>query len=131
MTLSEVKNAIEELKQFNKKGGITPESLATLLENILNALEENDNSLLTLEVSVADNKKQFLMTEDFSSVWEKMSAGEYVRFCIAINYASGLHVWYNPTCVKPSYISIHAKSGSCELHVNEDGSFTTSGTSLW
>jgi len=131
MTIPEVKTALQELKQFNRKGGITPETIATLMENILDALVDNDNAMPTLEVSVADNKRQFLQTADFAAVWEKMSAGERVRFCIVVSYASGLRNWFYPTCVKPSYISIHAKSGSCELHVSEDGSFTTSGSSLW
>ena len=126
MTIEEIRQQLEDFKQIRTRNSITPESLGTLLENIVDASRP-----IILNVNVAESKTRFTDMELFQKVWNCMQNNEQVSFCIAISYASGSKNFYYPTCVKTSYISIHAKAGSCELHVQEDGSFTTSGTALW
>lgn len=125
-TISTIYEEIAHLMQEKRKGAITPEYLGNLLTGMVDALQP---TILTVNVGVS--KTQFVNDEQFQHVWNCMQEGIQVSFCIAICYASGSKNFYFPTCVKSSYISLHAKAGSCELHLNSDGSFTISGTSLW
>lgn len=90
---------------------------------------EGLRTTIVLEVNVGTNK--FQNTGDFSVVREAMKKGEYVDFVIRSNYASGTRYVHRPTTVKANYISLHSKSGSCELKVSDDGTFTVSGTTPW
>lgn len=92
---------------------------------------EQQVAMTTLEVVVATSKLEFQNKDKWASVWNAMQNNKQMPFCIAVIYASGAKNFYYPTCVKNNYISLNAKSGSCELHVTESGTFTITGTSLW
>lgn len=92
---------------------------------------EQQVAMTTLEVKVATSKLEFQNKDKWASVWSAMQNNKQMQFCIAVVYASGARNFYYPTCVKNNYISLNAKSGSCELHVTESGTFTITGTSLW
>ena len=92
---------------------------------------EQQVTMTTLEVVVATSKLEFQNKDKWASVWNTMQNNKQMPFCIAVIYASGAKNFYYPTCVKNNYISLNAKSGSCELHVTESGTFTITGTSLW
>jgi hypothetical protein len=92
---------------------------------------EQQVAMTTLEVKVATSKLEFQNKDKWGSVWNAMQNNRQMPFCIAVVYASGAKNFYYPTCVKNNYISLNAKSGSCELHVTESGTFTITGTSLW
>ncbi len=92
---------------------------------------EQQVTMTTLEVVVATSKLEFQNKDKWASVWSAMQNNKQMPFCIAVIYASGAKNFYYPTCVKNNYISLNAKSGSCELHVTESGTFTITGTSLW
>ena len=92
---------------------------------------EQQVAMTTLEVVVATSKLEFQNKDKWASVWNAMQNNRQMPFCIAVIYASGAKNFYYPTCVKNNYISLNAKSGSCELHVTESGTFTITGTSLW
>ena len=92
---------------------------------------EQQVTMTTLEVVVATSKLEFQNKDKWATVWNAMQNNKQMPFCIAVVYASGAKNFYYPTCVKNSYISLNAKSGSCELHVTESGTFTITGTSLW
>ena len=84
----------------------------------------------TLYVEVSDPKR-FSNTVVFNRVWEKMQNNTATPFRICARYASGNCYYYYPTCVKNSYVSLHSKAGTCELHFSADGTFTISGTAPW
>lgn len=92
---------------------------------------EQQVTMTTLEVVVATSKLEFQNKDKWVTVWNAMQNNKQMPFCIAVVYASGAKNFYYPTCVKNNYISLNAKSGSCELHVTESGTFTITGTSLW
>ena len=92
---------------------------------------EQQVAMTALEVVVATSKLEFQNKDKWASVWNAMQNNRQMPFCIAVVYASGTKNFYYPTCVKNNYISLNAKSGSCELHVTESGTFTITGTSLW
>ena len=92
---------------------------------------EQQVTMTTLEVVVATSKLEFQNKDKWATVWNAMQNNNQMPFCIAVVYASGAKNFYYPTCVKNNYISLNAKSGSCELHVTESGTFTITGTSLW
>ena len=92
---------------------------------------EQQVAMTALEVVVATSKLEFQNKDKWASVWSAMQNNRQMQFCIAVVYASGARNFYYPTCVKNNYISLNAKSGSCELHVTESGTFTITGTSLW
>ena len=92
---------------------------------------EQQVAMTTLEVVVATSKLEFQNKGKWASVWNAMQNNKQMPFCIAVVYASGARNFYYPTCVKNNFISLNAKSGSCELHVTESGTFTITGTSLW
>ena len=92
---------------------------------------EQQVAMTALEVVVATSKLEFQNKDKWASVWNAMQNNKQMQFCIAVIYASGAKNFYYPTCVKNNYISLNAKSGSCELHVTESGTFTITGTSLW
>ena len=92
---------------------------------------EQQVTMTTLEVVVATSKLEFQNKDKWATVWNAMQNNKQMPFCIAVVYASGAKNFYYPTCVKNNYISLNAKSGSCELHVTESGTFTITGTSLW
>lgn len=92
---------------------------------------EQQVAMTTLEVVVATSKLEFQNKDKWATVWNAMQNNRQMPFCIAVVYASGAKNFYYPTCVKNNYISLNAKSGSCELHVTESGTFTITGTSLW
>ena len=129
MDIQEIKTRINEFKAIKSKGSITPESLGTLLDDMLEAITAHTPTVL--DVNLADSKTKFIRNENFTAVWNAMQSNEGVHVAVRVNYSSGLKVMYYATCVKQSYISLHAKAGSCELHLNADASFTISGTSLW
>ncbi len=101
------------------------------LETKVSALPDNFDVFTILDVNVGTSKTQFENNENFTKVWNAMQSNEEVPVAVRVNYSSGLKVMYYATCVKQSYISLHAKAGSCELKVIEDASFTITGTSLW
>lgn len=119
---------IEALGATTEHHAITPRKLADLLREIAIAAE---GGIVTLIIDLNEGSKQFANTSEFSRVFESMQNGEPIPFRICVTYASGLKNFYYPTCVKQSYVSLHAKAGSCELKFSSDGSFTTSGTALW
>ena len=129
MDIQEVKTLISEFKTIRAKGSITPESLGQLLDEMLDALA--DNLHVKLDVNVFEGKTKFVKNSNWEKVWNAMQQNIDVAVTVRVNYASGLKVLYYATCVKQNYISLHAKAGSCELHLASDGSFTISGTSLW
>ena len=88
-------------------------------------------STAVLEVVVATSKTEFQNKDVWGGVWHNMQNNTPMPFCIAVVFASGSRNFYYPTCVKNNYISLNAKAGSCELHVNEDGTFSITGTNLW
>ena len=92
---------------------------------------EQQVAMTALEVVVATSKLEFQNKDKWAVVWNAMQNNRQMLFCIAVVYASGAKNFYYPTCVKNNYISLNAKSGSCELHVTESGTFTITGTSLW
>ena len=92
---------------------------------------EQQVTMTTLEVVVATSKLEFQNKDKWATVWNAMQNNKQMPFCIAVVYASGAKNFYYPTCVKNNYISLNAKSGSCELHVTESGTFTITGASLW
>lgn len=92
---------------------------------------EQQVAMTALEVVVATSKLEFQNKDKWAVVWNAMQNNRQMPFCIAVIYASGAKNFYYPTCVKNNYISLNAKSGSCELHVTESGTFTITGTSLW
>lgn len=92
---------------------------------------EQQVAMTALEVVVATSKLEFQNKDIWAVVWNAMQNNKQMPFCIAVVYASGARNFYYPTCVKNNYISLNAKSGSCELHVTESGTFTITGTSLW
>lgn len=92
---------------------------------------EQQVAMTVLEVVVATSKLEFQNKDKWAVVWNAMQNNRQMPFCIAVIYASGAKNFYYPTCVKNNYISLNAKSGSCELHVTESGTFTITGTSLW
>ena len=92
---------------------------------------EQQVAMTALEVVVATSKLEFQNKDKWAVVWNAMQNNKQMPFCIAVIYASGAKNFYYPTCVKNNYISLNAKSGSCELHVTESGTFTITGTSLW
>lgn len=109
------------------------ERLVSLQNTIRDAKVLSDPLATTtiLQVNVYDSKTQFIVNDEWRSVWANIDNLQNMRIAVQVNYASGLKVLFHATCVKPNYISLHAKAGSCELHLNNDGSFTISGTSLW
>ena len=121
-----INELIAQFKATYRKGAITPKSLGELLENIVEAAKPT-----VLTVNVSESKTKFVNDEQFMHVWSAMQQNQQVSFCICINYASGSKNFYYPTCVKSNYISLHAKAGSCELHLIQDATFTISGTNLW
>ena len=131
MDIQTLLTKINNFKSLTAKRSITPSSLGTLLEDIVNWASTLQKPFYTLKISVSDSKTRFVSGLDFPAVWEAMQSGDYVRFIICVEYASGSRNYYTPTCVKSSYISLNAKAGSCELHVASDGTFTISGTNLW
>ncbi len=86
---------------------------------------------IILEINLAESDKAFANVDDFRIVHSAMLEGNPINFCIRVNYASGTKFLFYPTCVKANYISLNAKAGNLELHVNENGTFTKSGTNLW
>lgn len=117
---------IQELRSYPSCAHVSPQKLALCL---LAAQEELGYETLT--VNLEASSKSFANKEVFDRVFAKMQNGTHTPFRICILYASGLRVFFYPTCVKASYVSLHSKSGSCELHFAADGSFTISGTTLW
>ena len=101
------------------------------LEQTVAAIPEPEDTFTILKVNVFESKTKFIPDFYFNKVWEAMQQNTGIPVAIQVNYASGMKVMYYATCVKPNYISLHAKAGSCELHLASDGSFTISGTNLW
>ena len=101
------------------------------MEQAVAAIPEPEETFTILNVNVFESKTRFIPDIHFNKVWVAMQQNMGIPVAIQVNYTSGMKVMYYATCVKQSYISIHAKAGSCELHVASDGSFTISGTSLW
>lgn len=101
------------------------------LEQTVAAIPEPEAPFTTLDVNVFESKTKFVNNEQFNKVWSAMQQNTEIAVAIRVNYASGTSVLFHATCVKPNYISLHAKAGSCELHLASDGTFTISGTSLW
>ena len=130
MDINTVTQQIEEFKQTRLRNSITPESLGNLLENIISAIR-NETQTIVLEINVGESKTEFVNKDEWAQVWSAMQKNVFVLFIIAVSYTSGSRHFLYPTCVKTNYISLNAKAGSCELHVNENGTFTISGTSLW
>ena len=92
---------------------------------------EQQVTMTTLEVVVATSKLEFQNKDKWATVWNAMQNNKQMPFCIAVVYASGAKNFYYPTCVKNNYISLNAKSGSCELHVTESGTFTITLNDEW
>lgn len=101
------------------------------LEQAVAAIPEPEKTFTVLDINVFESKTKFIPDMDFNKVWNAMQQNMVIPVAIQVNYSSGMKVMYYATCVKQGYISIHAKAGSCELHLSSDGSFTISGTSLW
>lgn len=101
------------------------------LEQAVDAIPEPEKTFTVLDINVFESKTKFIPDMDFNKVWNAMQQNMVIPVAIQVNYSSGMKVMYYATCVKQGYISIHAKAGSCELHLSSDGSFTISGTSLW
>lgn len=140
---SHIKALIDALRRETMKNAITPEALGSILQKITDAIGEAatvddikpgsaalDDTII-LEIDLGSNSKAFRNLADYNKVFSAMQSGKFCRFVICACYASGLKTYHHPTCVKASYISLHAKAGSCELHVSSDGTFTLSGTAPW
>ena len=131
MDLQEIKQQIADFKAIKAKGSITPDSLGSLLENMLEVLSQPFVATVILQVNVFDSKTKFVQDENLTLVLDNLEQLQNLRIAVQVNYASGSKVLFHATCVKPNFISLHAKAGSCELHLASDGSFTISGTNLW
>lgn len=131
MDIKEIKVQLAEFKNIKAKGAITPESLGSLLENMLAVLSNPQATATVLQVNVFDSKTKFVQDENLTLVLENLEQLQNLRIAVQVNYASGSKVLFHATCVKPNFISLHAKAGSCELHLAPNGSFTISGTNLW
>ena len=101
------------------------------LEQTVAAIPLPEDPFTTLDVNVFESKTKFVNNQQFNKLLSAMQQNTGIAVAIRVNYASGTSVLFHATCVKPNYISLHAKAGSCELHLSSDGSFTINGTSLW
>lgn len=99
---------------------VIPSGIATSIER-----------MIVLEVDAAKDKRAFTNVPDAQYVHSLMQKGVPVRFCIRINYESGNKFIYYPTCVKANYITVYDRTGGMEIYLNDDGTFTRSGTALW
>jgi hypothetical protein len=132
MNDTEIKTRIEEFKKITAKGAITPETLGQLLEDILNYVDELSEGKFTLMVNVAEDKNRFVTDNECIRLLDAMANNSSIdAVTIKVMYASGSSHTYIATCIKPNFISLHAKAGSCELHVAADGYFAVTGTKLW
>ena len=131
MNLQEIKALIAEFKETKAKGAITPATLGSLLENIVAALESPITRTVELTVNVFEDKLKFVDDDNWSIIHDNLGHLEMFNIYVAVCYSSGLKNRYAATCVKPNYISLNAKAGSCELHVLETGKFTVDGKELW
>mgnify|MGYP002625230204 CR=1 FL=1 len=132
IALSDGSNTIQQVAYTITVPGILPR--IEIVENTLNdAAVLRDSLAVThiLQVNVFDSKTKFVQDDSLADVLDNMEHLQDLRLAIQVNYASGLKVLFHATSVKPNYISLHAKAGSCELHLASDGSFTIAGTSLW
>ena len=111
----------------------TRNDVQNLVRNVQQQMQEIQSqvAMTMLEVTVATSKTEFTNKSEWAKVWNAMQNNTQLPFCIAILFASGSKNFYYPTCVKSSFISLNAKAGSCELHVNVDGTFSITGTNLW
>ena len=123
----------EHRTSVNDELVITRNNVQTLVRNVQQQMEEIQSqvAMTMLEVTVATSKTEFTNKSEWAKVWNAMQNSIQLPFCIAVVFASGSKNFYYPTCVKTNYISLNAKAGSCELHVNEDGTFSITGTNLW
>ncbi len=131
MNLQEIKSLLSEFKGVSKKGAISPESLGTLLENMVTALEGPITNSLVLTVNVFEDKLKFVDDDDWQTLKANLGNLEDFNVAVIVCYSSGLKIRFNATCLKANYISLHAKAGSCELHIYETGKFSIDGKSLW
>lgn len=132
IALSDGSNTIQQVAYTITVPGILPR--IEIVENTLNDAAVLRVSLAVthiLQVNVFDSKTKFVQDDSLADVLDNMEHLQDLRLAIQVNYASGLKVLFHATSVKPNYISLHAKAGSCELHLASDGSFTIAGTSLW
>ena len=111
----------------------TQNNVQTMIASIRDEMQGiyDQVSMTTLVVTVATSKTEFTNKDEWAKVWNAMQNNTQLPFCIAVVFASGSKNFYYPTCVKNNYIILDAKAGSCELHVNEDGTFSITGTNLW
>ena len=123
----------EHTSAINEELTNTRLNIQQMINTIREQMQEIEQqvTMTTLEVVVATSKLEFQNKDKWATVWNAMQNNKQMPFCIAVVYASGAKNFYYPTCVKNNYISLNAKSGSCELHVTESGTFTITGTSLW
>ena len=123
----------EQTSAINEELTNTRLNIQQMVNTIREQMQEIEQqvTMTTLEVVVATSKLEFQNKDKWATVWNAMQNNKQMPFCIAVVYASGAKNFYYPTCVKNNYISLNAKSGSCELHVTESGTFTITGTSLW
>ena len=123
----------EHTSAINEELTNTRRNIQQMVNTIREQMQEIEQqvTMTTLEVVVATSKLEFQNKDKWATVWNAMQNNKQMPFCIAVVYASGAKNFYYPTCVKNNYISLNAKSGSCELHVTESGTFTITGTSLW
>lgn len=123
----------EHSRSINEELTNTRLNIQQMVNTVREQMQEIEQqvTMTTLEVVVATSKLEFQNKDKWASVWNAMQNNRQMPFCIAVVYASGAKNFYYPTCVKNNYISLNAKSGSCELHVTESGTFTITGTSLW
>ena len=123
----------EHRTSVNDELVITRNNVQTLVRNVQQQMDEIQSqvAMTMLEVTVATSKTEFTNKSEWAKVWNAMQNSIQLPFCIAVVFASGSKNFYYPTCVKTNYISLNAKAGSCELHVNEDGTFSITGTNLW
>lgn len=123
----------EHTSAINEELSNTRLNIQQMVNTVREQMQEIEQqvAMTTLEVVVATSKLEFQNKDKWASVWNAMQNNRQMLFCIAVVYASGAKNFYYPTCVKNNYISLNAKSGSCELHVTESGTFTITGTSLW
>lgn len=105
------------------------ERIQALEDRIIELSEEMAYDTLIVDVSVSSTR--FTNKDVFDRVFSKMQTGTHTPFRICAAYASGLRTFYYPTCVKASYVSLHSKAGSSELHLFADATFTISGTAPW
>ena len=101
------------------------------LESKMDGLPENVDAFTFLDINVGESKTRFIDNDNLTKVWNAMQENKEIPVAIYVNYASGLKVLFIATCIKQNYISLHAKAGSCELRLNQDGTFSINGTSLW